>query len=320
MHCLIAIPTYNRANSLAAAVSAALGQSHADLTVAVIDDGSTDATPEVCATFAGDPRFVAIRLARNVGTARAKNVALALLPFEAVSFHDSDDLPDRDKILRQSRVMARRDLVADGCLPWNRLAQQPGERAELGLILTAHWHVTADGSSARISRALSLVDDFFPNLQFNTGPLGDWVLINSGLFARTALARAGGFADLIEEDRELRNRLLMHGTNVWMIEDPLLTKFESADSLTVLADSGYHSERRAGDRARVWADVAAWRQSGQAPVVAMDLADVQLASVSRPEMLRVATDIAMTDETRLNLAAEVARIMGDRLPSQQMAA
>lgn len=301
MHCLIAIPTFNRARSLGPAIEAALAQSHADLTVAVIDDASTDDTSAVCARFAGDPRFVSIRLGRNLGTARAKNVALALVPFEAVTFHDSDDIPHRDKLVRQARIMGRTDLIADPCLPWQAGAQEPGAPACLDLVLTAHHHVTADGSQHRIARSLSLVDDFFPNLQFNTGPLGDWVLINSGLFRRAALARAGGYADLIEEDRELRNRLLMHGANMWLIDEPLLTKFESDDSLTAVAATGYRSERREADRRAVWAAVDQWRRTGATPVEEMDLADLEIAEISRPDMLAVAPDIPMTSASSTHL-------------------
>jgi len=292
---------------LGAAIGAALGQSHGDLLVAVIDDGSTDGSADICARFAQDPRFVAIRLGRNAGTAQAKNVALALLPFDAVTFHDSDDLPDRDKLLRQARTLARTDLVADPCLPWPA-SQQPGAVAPLSLVLTAHRHVAADGSSAHIARALSLVDDFFPNLQFNTGPLGDWILINSGLFRRDALVKAGGYADMVEEDRELRNRLLMHGANIWLIDEPLLTKFESADSLTVGADTGYHSSRRAADRARVWASINSWRQTTAAPVERMDLSGIIIEAVSRPELLCVAPDLPMTAETRSWLGCTVDRL------------
>ncbi|QMW21758.1 glycosyltransferase family 2 protein [Sandaracinobacteroides saxicola] len=305
MHCLIVIPTYNRAGSLGPAIEAALAQSWRDLTVAVVDDGSTDDTADVCAGFAADPRFVAIHLARNVGTAQAKNVGLALLPFDAVTFHDSDDLPHRDKLARQARVMARSDLIADPCLPWGP-RQGAGAPAPLHLVLTAHDHVTADGGQVKICRALSLVDDFFPNLQFNTGPLGDWVLINSGLFRREMLAQAGGFADCIEEDREIRNRLLMHGANVWLIEDALLTKFESPDSLTVQGATGYRSSRRERDRQAVWRAIETWRRDGVAPVQTMDLANVSLRQVVNPGRLAVAADLAMTPESRVQLAAQVA--------------
>ncbi|MFN0262244.1 glycosyltransferase family 2 protein [Tepidamorphus sp. 3E244] len=74
----IVIPTFNRAHILPQAIEAALGQSHPDTTVFVIDDGSSDDTGDVISRFADHPRFVGVRLAQNVGTAQAKNVGIWL--------------------------------------------------------------------------------------------------------------------------------------------------------------------------------------------------------------------------------------------------
>lgn len=300
MKSLIVIPTYNRAHQVERAIAAALEQSLDDINVAVIDDGSHDATQQACAAWFAHPRFVYIGLGANVGTAGAKNAALALLPFNAVTFHDSDDIPHRDKLLRQQRTLVRDDLVADPCLPWKVAGtiQRPGTAAPLDVVLTAHQFLAADGSSARIARTLSLVDDFFPNLQFAAGPLGDWVLINSGLFRRSLFTRIGGYIDSVEEDRELRNRAMMHGANIWFIDEVLLTKYEQNDSLTAQADTGYRSAQRERDRAAVWADVAAWKAGKLPDPVAIDIADVGLKFVSAPERLRVTSDIALTPTTR----------------------
>ena len=304
MHSAIIIPTYNRAHLIGRAIKASLKQTVEDKLVVVVDDGSTDHTQAACAPFFGDPNFLYIRLGRNLGTAAAKNVALALVPFGAVTFHDSDDVPHRDKVLRQVRTLERDDLIADPCLPWhiNNKSQSAGGQANIDLVLTAHKHIGADGTSARIARTLSLVDDFFPGLQFGAGPLGDWVLINSGLFRRSILAKAGGFCNGVEEDRDLRNRALMHGANVWFIDTPLLTKFEQADSLTAHEDTGYRSERRVKDRADVWQSVIDWKASGNAPVVPISFPDIVLAFVSNSARVRIADDIPIEDKTfrRLN--------------------
>ncbi len=308
MPSLIVIPTYNRAHQIARAIEAALGQSQDDVEVAVIDDGSSDDTRASCQPWFDHPRFVYIGLGANLGTAGAKNAALALLPFDAVTFHDSDDIPHRDKLLRQQRTLARADLVADPCLPWqiHGDAQPPGASAALDIVLTAHSFLAADGSVARIARTLSLVDDFFPNLQFGAGPLGDWVLINSGLFTRSLFSRIGGYSDSVEEDRELRNRALMAGANIWFLDDVLMTKYDQADSLTADAATGYHSERRKADRAKVWQAIRDWRSGTPLAPVAVTLRDVGLAFVSRPGRLGVSRDIEMTDQTRDWLTRSVA--------------
>ena len=86
MHCTIAIPTYNRARQVHRAVSAALSQSYDNLSVVVIDDGSADGTAAALAPFFDHPQFIYIQLQRNAGTGKAKNVALALANFDAITF------------------------------------------------------------------------------------------------------------------------------------------------------------------------------------------------------------------------------------------
>lgn len=300
MQSLIVIPTFNRADHADRAITAALGQSQADVVVALIDDGSADDTRHACRAWFDHPRFVYIGLGANLGTANAKNVGLALLRFDAVTFHDSDDIPDREKVLRQQRTLVRTDLIADPCLPWtaSQADQEPGHVAMLDLVLTAHEFVSNDGGSNRIARTLSLVDDFFPNLQFAAGPLGDWVLINSGLFRRSLFSKIGGYRDSVEEDRDLRNRALMAGANIWFIDDVLMTKFDTADSLTNAASTGYRSDQRRADREEIWQAIRDWRGGAPIEPVAIDLRNVGLDYVSRPQMLCVAPDMPLAKGTR----------------------
>jgi glycosyltransferase involved in cell wall biosynthesis len=310
MQSLIAIPTYQRAHQIGRAVEAGLAQSQHDGAVAVIDDGSTDDTQPVCSAWFDHPRFVYIRLDRNVGTALAKNAALALLPFGAITFHDSDDLPHRDKLLRQQRTLLRGDLAADPCIPWHLTGggQTPGGSADIDIVLTAHEFLSADGRSARIARTLSLVDDFFPNLQFAAGPLGDWVLINSGLFRRSLFTRIGGYSDSVEEDRELRNRAIMAGANIWFIDDVLLAKYDQPDSLTAAGDTGYFSGRRLRDREAVWQAIADWRPGTPPAAVPIDTGGAGIAFASRPDRLAVADDLPMTEAARESLTSSIAAL------------
>jgi len=316
MRSLIAIPTYQRAHQVGRAIDAALAQSQDDIAVVVVDDGSTDDTRSACARWFDHPRFNYLQLGGNLGTAAAKNVALALVPFDAITFHDSDDLPHIDKVLRQQRTMERIDIGADPCIPWHLTGggQEPGAAAMLDIVLSAHEFLSADGRTARIARTLSIVDDFFPNLQFAAGPLGDWVLINSGLFRRTLFTRIGGYRDSVEEDRELRNRAIMAGANIWFIDEVLLAKYEQADSLTAKGDTGYLSERRLIDRKLVWDGIAQWRPGITPPIVSIDLKDVGISFASSPHRLSIAEDIAMTDKTRNWLRGSL-RTLSEQMPS-----
>lgn len=296
----IVIPTWNRARLVTKAVEAALGQSHPDRRIIVVDDGSTDDTAAALAPFTAHPDVCVLRLARNLGTAAAKNVGLMLAGRRAVTFHDSDDLPHRDKVLRQAMVMGQEDIRADPCLNWRLAGHAPGQALRIGAVLHHHELVLPDGRRVEIRRDLSLTDDIFPNLQMGSTVPGDWTHVNSGLFHPEVFARLGGFADCIEEDREFRNRLILGGEVVWVIPELLMTKIETPGSLTLAAATDYTSTRRRDDRDMVWRRVEEWRRSGTVTPVPVDIPGLEFASVSNPAILEIAGAM-MTRATRAAL-------------------
>ncbi|MAM41197.1 MAG: hypothetical protein CL949_22440 [Erythrobacter sp.] len=281
----IVIPTYNRAHLIDSAIRAALDQSWWNTRATVIDDASTDATAQAVAPYLAHPKFNYVRLAQNLGTAQAKNAGLLLTGGDAVTFHDSDDIPHRDKVLHQVRVLTAQDVRADECLNWRLANKQGGQRLQVSAALTHHELILPDGRRVEIRRDLSLLDDVFPNLQMGSQVPGEWTHVNSGLFRSDVFRRLGGFEDCIEEDREFRNRLILNGEIIWIVPELLLTKIETPDSLTQSAVSDYDSARRRADRARVWAKVEAWRARGRVDPVPVDIPNLDVAQISRPDWL-----------------------------------
>ena len=297
----IVIPTYNRAHLIAKAVQAALDQSWWNCRVTVIDDASTDDTPAALRPFFGNPRFNYVRLVHNLGTAQAKNAGILLTGGEAITFHDSDDLPHRDKVLHQVRVLTAQNIGADECLNWALSGKVAGQVLEVGAALTHHELILPDGRRVEIRRDISLFDDVFPNLQMGSRVPGEWTHINSGLFRAEVLKRLGGFEDCIEEDREFRNRLILNGEIVWVIPEILLTKIETPGSLTQASISDYDSAKRKADRQLVWGKVEEWRRTGRIAPVPIDIGALQVCFASNPSSL-VARDVPMTARTAAGLA------------------
>ncbi len=296
----IIIPTHNRAHLIDIAVQAALDQSWWNSRIMVLDDGSTDQTQAVLQRHFDNPKFTYVRLARNVGTAMAKNAALLLTGSDAVTFHDSDDIPHRDKVLQQVRILSQPSIGAHECLNWRMVGHEPNTVLEVGAALVQHELILPDGRRVAIRRDLSLFDDVFPNMQMGGQVPGEWTHINSGLFRQSLLARNGGFAPCIEEDREFRNRLMFNGEIIWIVQEILLTKIETPDSLTQSKDTDYDSDRRKSDRNMVWDKVRQWRTTGRVDPVPIDMPDLALAFVSNPDHLR-RRDMPMTDATRAAL-------------------
>ena len=104
----IVIPTYNRVTYLKEAVESALGQSHSDLELIVMDDNSNDGTAEYMATVA-DPRVRYHVNGSNVGLAENINIGIGLLSegVEWCTVLCDDDYLDGDFIAEALRTVER---------------------------------------------------------------------------------------------------------------------------------------------------------------------------------------------------------------------
>lgn len=88
----VVIPTFNRAYCLGRAVDSALQQTHANMEVVVVDDGSTDDTASTVAAQYGHDSRVRYIHQSNQGVAAARNTGLAAARGEFVALLDSDDI------------------------------------------------------------------------------------------------------------------------------------------------------------------------------------------------------------------------------------
>jgi glycosyltransferase involved in cell wall biosynthesis len=88
----VIVPVYNVAPFLRAALDSILAQTFRDLQVIIVDDGSTDACPEMLRDFsASDERVQLMHLERNFGYGHAVNIGLERAEGEYVHIFESDD-------------------------------------------------------------------------------------------------------------------------------------------------------------------------------------------------------------------------------------
>jgi glycosyltransferase involved in cell wall biosynthesis len=127
----VIIPAYNRPALVPRAIGSVLNQSHGNLEVLLVDDGSSDDLGTIVSSFQ-DPRLRLIRHEVNRGVAAAFNTGIDAARGQYLSFLGSDDEWLNRKIevsLAQMRKSGRPDTVAY-CL--NEVYIDAEERAKTG--------------------------------------------------------------------------------------------------------------------------------------------------------------------------------------------
>lgn len=121
MRVSVIVPCYNAAPYLGQALGSALAQSRSPDEVIVVDDGSTDGSPEIAESFGGCVRVVSERRGNAPET---RNRGAALATGEALLFLDADD------VLGPWAVEALLDTLRDkggiAACSWSRLERVGG--------------------------------------------------------------------------------------------------------------------------------------------------------------------------------------------------
>lgn len=87
------IPSYNSAAWVSQAVQSVLEQTHKDVECVVVDDCSTDSTPDYLDwQVKHDTRVKAIRNEKNLGRSASRNIGNAIATGEVICVLDADDL------------------------------------------------------------------------------------------------------------------------------------------------------------------------------------------------------------------------------------
>jgi len=276
----VVVATYNQAHWLGEAIASVREQTYADWELVVADDGSTDDTATVVASFA-DTRVHHLPAAR-AERAAARNRGIAAATGEVVAFLDADDTWRPEKLARQMTALAAAPEAA-ACYAVARFVDGAGRPLPV----------------RKPVRALSGL--LFPRLV-----RGNFIILASMVVRRRCLDAVGGFDATLPvygcEDWDLWLRLARRDAIV-AVDDELVhyrqhdgnTRPEQvmASGLAVLdrlyADPGVEREAgigRAAARARhVWyhAGIVAGRQRRAAlPLVARALLEHPATLWSRP--------------------------------------
>lgn len=88
----IIVPVYNVEKYLWGCLNSLVDQTHKNLQIILVDDGSVDASGEICEEFARRDSRISVIHQENAGVSTARNAGLALAAGKYVTFVDADDM------------------------------------------------------------------------------------------------------------------------------------------------------------------------------------------------------------------------------------
>ena len=112
----VIVPVYNCEENLGRCVQSILNQSETHIEVILVNDGSTDRSPEICNKYAEEDTRVRVIHQENGGVSKARNAGIQAAKGEYIQFVDSDDYLEKDMCKRMIEVMEEQqsDLVISG--------------------------------------------------------------------------------------------------------------------------------------------------------------------------------------------------------------
>lgn len=114
----VIIPVYNVENYLDKCIKSILKQTHNNLQIILVDDGSKDKSGEICDFYQKEDKRVLVIHKENGGLVSARKAGLQIADGEFVGFVDSDDYVDADyyEIMLQDILKYQVDFVHTGCI------------------------------------------------------------------------------------------------------------------------------------------------------------------------------------------------------------
>ncbi|WP_280564868.1 glycosyltransferase family 2 protein [Chromohalobacter sp. 48-RD10] len=95
----VIIPSFNRWPHICDAIDSVIDQTHKNLECIIVDDASTDSTPErLLEKYRTNPKIRVEKLSQNIGQSAARNHGARSAKGELICFLDSDDILLKDSV------------------------------------------------------------------------------------------------------------------------------------------------------------------------------------------------------------------------------
>lgn len=118
----IIVPVYKAEGTLAASVRSIQAQTHDNLEIILVDDGSPDKCGEICDSLAADDNRIIVIHKQNGGVSSARNIGLLKATADYVCFMDSDDEIETTMVekLLKAKISSSAQMVIAGVTEYHK--------------------------------------------------------------------------------------------------------------------------------------------------------------------------------------------------------
>jgi teichuronic acid biosynthesis glycosyltransferase TuaG len=106
----IILPNYNKGNFLEETINSLINQTYKNFHIYIIDDNSTDQSWDIIKNFKNLDKITSIRLKKNMGPSFCRNYGMRISDSKYISFIDSDDTWEINKLEKQINFMEKENL------------------------------------------------------------------------------------------------------------------------------------------------------------------------------------------------------------------
>lgn len=111
----IIVPVYNMEQYLERCINSIWQQTYTNLEIILVDDGSTDRSPQMCDDYAGKDSRIKVVHKQNGGLSDARNAGLAVASGDYIGYVDSDDWIEPDMYERMYGACVEHDAQVAVC-------------------------------------------------------------------------------------------------------------------------------------------------------------------------------------------------------------
>lgn len=223
----IIIPTFNCESYIAATINSVLSQSHKDIEIIVVDDGSSDKTKDIVREFNTKVKLIS---QPNSGVCVARNRGLSESSGSFICFMDHDDYWYPEKLASQVEIFR--------------------VHPEVGVVYSRfiNWYADTNGQfpspeSFEPRTIQDEIDTEFSGWVYHLFLLDSWMLTSTAIFRSDVLKKCGGFDESLpfSEDWDLWLRVTREYPMIRMTRPTTLYRQHQQQGNRLVRDIDYRT-------------------------------------------------------------------------------